>query len=161
MVSFLNLGGPSRSAYVGWRRGRWSDQPPNTLAGKFYMSNGSRRSLAFRAVGCSGRLRAVLIRACNECYDRLVKSTGQQAMREIQASEAKVHLPQLLDEVERGETLIITRHGRRIARIVPEVDLRQEEVDRALVAILEIRKRTKRISTDDLLAAREVGRKPK
>jgi prevent-host-death family protein len=43
-------------------------------------------------------------------------------MRKIQASEAKVHLRQLLDEVERGETLIITRHGRHIARIVPEVD---------------------------------------
>ena len=52
-------------------------------------------------------------------------------MREIQASEAKGHLPQLLDEVERGETLIITRHGRRIARIVPEVDRRQDEIDKA------------------------------
>ena len=41
-------------------------------------------------------------------------------MREIQASEAKTHLPQLLDEVERGETIVITRHVRAIARIVPE-----------------------------------------
>lgn len=57
-------------------------------------------------------------------------------MREIQASEAKVHLPQLLDDVERGETLIITRHGRRIARIVPEVDRRQEEIDKALAGIM-------------------------
>ncbi len=32
-------------------------------------------------------------------------------MREVQASEAKVHLSQLLDEVERGETLIITATG--------------------------------------------------
>jgi prevent-host-death family protein len=47
-------------------------------------------------------------------------------MRQIQASEARTHLPRLLDEVERGETLIITRHGRAIARIVPEVDRRQE-----------------------------------
>jgi prevent-host-death family protein len=37
--------------------------------------------------------------------------------REVQASEAKTHLPQLLDEVERGETIIITRHGQAIARI--------------------------------------------
>jgi prevent-host-death family protein len=42
-------------------------------------------------------------------------------MREIQASEAKVHLAQLLDEVEPGATLIITRHGYRIGRMVPEV----------------------------------------
>jgi prevent-host-death family protein len=31
--------------------------------------------------------------------------------REVRASETKTHLPQLLDEVERGETIVITRHG--------------------------------------------------
>ena len=80
-------------------------------------------------------------------------------MREIQASEAKVHLPQLLDEVERGATLIITRHGRRIARIVPEVDRRQEEVDKALGAIRELSKCTGRITIKELLSARDEGRK--
>ena len=80
-------------------------------------------------------------------------------MREIQASEAKVHLPQLLDDVERGETLIITRHGRPVARIVPEVDRRQEEIDKALAAIRELRKRTGRITVGELLSAREEGRK--
>ena len=40
-------------------------------------------------------------------------------MREVQASEAKTHLPQLLDDVERGETIVITRHGRAVARLVP------------------------------------------
>ena len=81
-------------------------------------------------------------------------------MREIQASEAKVHLPQLLDDVERGETLIITRHGRRIARIVPEIDLQQEEINKALAGIRELRKRTGRITVDELLSARDEGRKP-
>ena len=56
-------------------------------------------------------------------------------MREIQASDAKARLPELLDEVEGGETLIVTRRGRAIARIVPEVNRRQEEVDRALTSI--------------------------
>ena len=60
-------------------------------------------------------------------------------MREIQASEAKTHLPGLLDEVERGETLIITRHGRAIARIVPEVDQRQAKIDEAMDAIRHLR----------------------
>ena len=46
-------------------------------------------------------------------------------MREVQASEAKAHLPSLLDAVERGETVIITRHGKPIARIVPEADRRR------------------------------------
>ena len=80
-------------------------------------------------------------------------------MREIQASEAKTHLPQLLDEVERGEILVITRHGRRIARIVPELDRRQEEVDKALASIRELRSRTGRIPASEILATREEGRK--
>jgi prevent-host-death family protein len=80
-------------------------------------------------------------------------------MRQIQASEAKSHLPQLLDDVERGETLIITRHGRPIARIVPETDRRREEIDRALASIMELRKHTSRITIDELKAAREEGRK--
>jgi len=80
-------------------------------------------------------------------------------MREIQASEAKVHLPQLLDDVERGETLIITRHGRRIARLVPEADRRQEEIDNALAGIRDLRKRTGRITQLELLSARGEGRK--
>ena len=79
-------------------------------------------------------------------------------MREIQASEAKTHLPQLLDEVERGETLIITRHGRPIARIVPEPNRRQEEVDRALANIRDLRRRTGRITVPELLSARDEGR---
>jgi prevent-host-death family protein len=80
-------------------------------------------------------------------------------MREIQASEAKTHLPRLLDEVERGETLIITRHGRRIARIVPENDSRQEAVEDALAMIAELRGRTGRIAADELLSARDEGRR--
>jgi prevent-host-death family protein len=80
-------------------------------------------------------------------------------MREIQASEAKTHLPQLLDEVERGETLIITRHGRAIARLVPEMDRQQAEVDKAIEGILNLRKRTGRIRVAELLSAREKGRR--
>jgi prevent-host-death family protein len=81
-------------------------------------------------------------------------------MREIQASEAKTHLPRLLDEVERGETLIITRHGRAIARIVPEVDRQQVKIDEAMDAIRNLRRRTARIKVDELLSARDEGRRP-
>jgi prevent-host-death family protein len=80
-------------------------------------------------------------------------------MREIQASEAKIHLAQLLDEVERGETLVITRHGRRIARLVPEKDRRQDEINDAIEGIRQIRSRAARISVDELLSARNAGRK--
>ena len=80
-------------------------------------------------------------------------------MREIQASEAKTHLPQLLDDVERGETLIITRHGRPIARIVPEVNRRQAEIDSALESIAALRKQNGKITFEELRSAREEGRK--
>jgi prevent-host-death family protein len=80
-------------------------------------------------------------------------------MREVQASDAKAHLPQLLDDVERGETVVITRHGRPIARIVPEAHRRQEEIDKAIETIKALRKRTGKISVEELLSARHEGHK--
>lgn len=80
-------------------------------------------------------------------------------MRTIQASEAKTHLPQLLDDVERGETLVITRHGRAIARIVPESSKRQEEIDQVVSEIQAARKGKKRVTVRQILAARDEGRK--
>jgi prevent-host-death family protein len=62
-------------------------------------------------------------------------------MREIRASEAKAHLPQILDEVERGETVVITRHGRAITRLVPEAQPRQAEIDQAIAGLDELRRR--------------------
>jgi prevent-host-death family protein len=78
-------------------------------------------------------------------------------MREVPPSEAKTHLPQLLDAVERGETVIITRHGRAIARLVPEVERRRDEIDAAIASIEAIRRRTGRITLEELLAARHEG----
>jgi len=78
-------------------------------------------------------------------------------VRRIQASEAKTHLPQLLDDVERGETVVITRHGRAIARIVPEAERRMAEIDRAIESIRSIRLRTGRITLGELLSARHEG----
>lgn len=37
----------------------------------------------------------------------------------VGAYEAKTHLAALLDRVERGESLTITRNGRPVARLVP------------------------------------------
>jgi antitoxin (DNA-binding transcriptional repressor) of toxin-antitoxin stability system len=50
-------------------------------------------------------------------------------------SEAELHFARLLDEVERGETIIGTRHGQAIARIVPEARVPQQEIDQAIVGI--------------------------
>jgi prevent-host-death family protein len=79
--------------------------------------------------------------------------------REVQASEAKTHFARLLDEVERGETIIITRHGQAIARIVPEARLRQEEIDQAVEDIKELRKQTGAVTREEILAWRHAGHK--
>jgi prevent-host-death family protein len=48
-------------------------------------------------------------------------------MQEIGAFEAKNKLAALLDRVEEGEEIVITRHGRAVARLVPNI----EPVDRS------------------------------
>ncbi len=40
-------------------------------------------------------------------------------MKTIGAYEARTHFSEVLREVERGETVTVTRHGVAIARIVP------------------------------------------
>ena len=40
-------------------------------------------------------------------------------MKEVGAFEAKNKLGQLLDMAERGEEVVITRHGKEVARLVP------------------------------------------
>ena len=80
-------------------------------------------------------------------------------MREIQTSEARIRAPQLLDDVERGETPIIQPDGCAIARIVPDAGRRQEEIDQAIAGIKDLRMRTSRVTVDELLSAREDGRK--
>ena len=80
-------------------------------------------------------------------------------MREVQATEAKAHLPQLLTEVERGETIIITRHGRAIARIVPEASERQAAVQKFKAEIAQFRRTMPRLSLEELLSARHEGHK--
>ena len=41
-------------------------------------------------------------------------------MREMPLAEAKAHLSAVIDEVESGHEIVITRRGHPVARIVPE-----------------------------------------
>ena len=59
-------------------------------------------------------------------------------MREVGAFEAKNRLGALLDEVERGEEIIITRHGRPVARLVAtETGFDRAKARRAAQGLLE------------------------
>jgi prevent-host-death family protein len=80
-------------------------------------------------------------------------------MREIQVSDAEGPLVALLDEVERGETVIIMRNGKAIARIVPEAERRREEIDRAIESMKALGKRTGKITVEEILSARDEGRR--
>lgn len=60
-------------------------------------------------------------------------------MREVGAYQAKTHLAHLLEEVERGEVIVITRHGHPVARLVPAAPQRAKVADVA-AALREARK---------------------
>jgi prevent-host-death family protein len=80
-------------------------------------------------------------------------------MMEIRSSDAKARFSELLDQVEHGETVVITRHGRPIARLVPESDRRQQEIDEALEGIKRLQKETGRITLEELLSSKHEGHK--
>lgn len=80
-------------------------------------------------------------------------------MQEVQMSEAKARFTHYLNAVERGETVIITRRGKAVARLVPEIDSRRESVQRALDDIAELRKEVKPWPLKEILAARHEGHK--
>lgn len=79
-------------------------------------------------------------------------------MRTVQASEAKTHLLRILDEVERGETIVITRHGKPVARLSPQTEIDRERVKRAMERIEALRQRVGKMSIEEILSARDEGR---
>ena len=46
-------------------------------------------------------------------------------MREVNVTELRSHLPAYLVQVQTGEELIVTSHGKAIARILPSQDIRE------------------------------------
>ncbi len=78
-------------------------------------------------------------------------------MREVQATEAKAHFAQLLDEVERGETIVITRHGKAIATLVPQAISEQRRREEAIAAINQFRASLPSVSAAEILAFKHEG----
>ena len=66
-------------------------------------------------------------------------------MRVVGAFEAKTKLSELLDLVEQGEEIIITRHGKTVATLAPSrgKPSRKEAVREALRTMDEVRGRAK------------------
>ncbi|MGO9339314.1 MAG: type II toxin-antitoxin system Phd/YefM family antitoxin [Terracidiphilus sp.] len=86
-------------------------------------------------------------------------------MQTIQASEAKTKFLSILDDVERGASIIVTRHGKPIARIIPDESVitaneiaRREKVREAICDIEQLRKRVGKMSLVEIIDAKNEGR---
>jgi len=64
-------------------------------------------------------------------------------MREVGSFEAKTHLAQLLDAVEKGERVLITRHGRPAALLVPPAGVRCGTVAQVAARMRALRAQTR------------------
>ena len=84
-------------------------------------------------------------------------------MAKVSAFEAKTRFGELLDRVSRGEEVVITRHDRPVARLVPEGAPRTEDVRRAVEGLRELQQRIRsrskaRLSDREVRSAIEQGR---
>lgn len=61
-------------------------------------------------------------------------------MESVTAFEAKTRFGKLLERVARGEEVIITKHEKPVARLVPEGRRNLESVRKAVAGILELRR---------------------
>jgi prevent-host-death family protein len=83
----------------------------------------------------------------------------------VTAFEAKTRFGELLERVTRGEEIVITRHDKPVARIVPEGAQRLEDVRRAVAGLRELQQRIAlrkggvSLSNRELRSAIEEGRR--
>ena len=86
-------------------------------------------------------------------------------MATMTAFDAKTRFGELLERVAKGEEIVITRHDRPVARIVPEGARRLDEVRRAVAGLRELqqrigrRKGALRLSDRDVRSAIDEGRR--
>jgi prevent-host-death family protein len=68
-------------------------------------------------------------------------------MKHVGVFEAKTHLSSLLDEVEKGGEVTITRHGKPVAKLVQATaEFSPEEIERRRQAIARLRANARRIN---------------
>ena len=84
-------------------------------------------------------------------------------MAKVTAFEAKTRFGELLERVSKGEEVVITRHDKAVARLVPEGAQRLDEVRRAVSGLRELQNRIRRrsrakLSDREVRSAIEEGR---
>ena len=71
-------------------------------------------------------------------------------MAKVSAFEAKTRFGELLNRVSQGEEVVITRHDKPVARLVPEGAQRVDDVRRAVEGLRELQQRIGRRSAAKL-----------
>ena len=84
-------------------------------------------------------------------------------MEKVTAFEAKTRFGELLNRVEKGEEVVITRHGKPVARLAPEGAQRPDDVRRAVTGLRELQRRIQRrskakLSDEEARSAIDEGR---
>jgi prevent-host-death family protein len=84
-------------------------------------------------------------------------------MASVTAFEAKTRFGELLERVSKGEEVVITRHDKPVARLIPEGAQRRDTVKRSVQGLRDlqqrIRRRTKgKLSDREVRAAIDEGR---
>lgn len=87
-------------------------------------------------------------------------------MESVGLFEAKTHLSELIARAERGEEVIITRHNKPVAKLVPISEVSPELYQRRLAALdalqaigRDMQKRGGPITVEEILAWRDEGRR--
>lgn len=78
-------------------------------------------------------------------------------MEQVGAFDAKTRLSELLSRASKGESFLITKHGKPMARLVPENEGREEAVVAAAECLRNFRGELKETSLEELRSARHLG----
>jgi prevent-host-death family protein len=76
-------------------------------------------------------------------------------MASVTAFEAKTRFGELLERVSKGEEVVITRHDKPVARLIPEGAQRLDTVKRSVQGLRDLQQRIRR-RTKTNLSDREV-----
>ena len=71
-------------------------------------------------------------------------------MTKVTAFHAKTRFGELLQRVSKGEEVVITRHDKPVARLIPEGAPRHDHVRRSVEGLRELQKRIRRRSRNTL-----------
>ena len=77
---------------------------------------------------------------------------------EVGAFEAKTHLSKLLERVQNGDRVVITRRGKPVAVLVAPAELERGHVADVIRRLREVRERTKK-GSGSIQALRSDGRR--